>query len=119
MPHNLNSTQNLEHLEHLEYVIIRLLLTHGIGAKTAFSLLSAFNLNHLNINVNINDIFNNLHLLSLSSEIRLTSAQVNALKTKPENLEEYLIKHNNWLNSRVDHHFIHIFDEHYPKALLD
>ncbi len=96
----------------LHEIFLRLILTDRIGARTALNLINAIN------SKNYAD-YEMMFKLPSNLDVKLNKNQIQALQIVPADFLEYLKKHNTWLNQSDKHHFITIFDDNYPKQLLD
>jgi DNA processing protein len=107
-------------IEKLHEVFIRLMLTQGIGTRTAINLCKALKEAGYETE-NYGLIFNNTNFITqlIKSGLRLNKTQIDNLQKLPAQLDKYMHQHKTWLAQSEKHHFITIYDEYYPQALFD
>ncbi len=94
----------------MDSIFLRLMLTAGIGQRTAFQLLKA---------VEHTKDYTTIFTHPQNCNVRLTQQQKENLKQLPKEWNAYLILHQKWLDESVNNHFIHMYDERYPSQLFD
>jgi DNA processing protein len=94
----------------MDSIFLRLMLSAGIGQRTAFQLLKA---------VEHTKDYTAIFTHPQNCNVRLTQQQKDTLKQLPTAWDNYLNLHQNWLNASENHHFIHMYDAHYPAQLFD